>query len=292
VDDQKLIFDLSEEQAKTWKKEIKLFRSKTVKKPSEYVELALKSFKKTEIEIGNTPNESIKEIREIAWDLYIKDELNFHNQILVHLIKTQKEPAEILSALVSEKLKIDSANSELEKYSELVGEYSGRIMPYIYQLSLSTTNSRRSRSGITFESIMKKIFEFRKIPFEDQASLGKEFYREHRLGKIVDLIVPSKEAYLNNRRETLIVTMKTSLRERWAEVAEEIQRTSIPNIHLLTLDKGLSENLVNVLDNHNITLIVYDQEKKGKFSKFTNVKGFSEFFDYEIPHYLSYSKRS
>jgi hypothetical protein len=31
--------------------------------------------------------------------------------------------------------------------------------------------------------------------------------------------------------------MKTSLRERWQEVAEEIERTKIPEIHLLTVDE-------------------------------------------------------
>jgi hypothetical protein len=34
--------------------------------------------------------------------------------------------------------------------------------------------------------------------------------------------------------------MKTSLRERWQEVAEEIERTKIPEIHLLTVDEDIS----------------------------------------------------
>jgi hypothetical protein len=49
--------------------------------------------------------------------------------------------------------------------------------------------------------------------------------------------------------------MKTSLRERWQEVAEEIERTKIPEIHLLTVDEDISKNKAQEMANHNIIVI-------------------------------------
>lgn len=288
-----IIFHLSEEDTEWWKKKIKYFRKKLVKKPNEYVEKAISDSSITDSDIAENPNVLIRKIRECAWNLYIQDEVKFHDEVLAFLIQNQAYPAEILKKLIKENfsdlIKFNFAeNKTVERFSRLVGDYVGRIMPYIYQLTLSTTNSRRSRSGKTFEAIIKKVFTCRKIPFEDQKSLGKAFYAVNKLGKIVDMIVPSKEAYRHNRRETLIVTMKTSLRERWAEVAEEIQRTSIPNIHLLTVDEDLSLPLIQLMNNYNITLVIYDESKKKKFEEEGNVKGYTEFFTKEIPHYLSY----
>ena len=85
----------------------------------------------------------------------------------------------------------------------------------------------------------------------------------------------------------MIVTMKTSLRERWAEVVEEIQRTNIPNIHLVTLESQISVNLLQLLDNYNITLVVYDEVKKKDLRSNNNVIGFTDFFSTEIEHHLS-----
>jgi hypothetical protein len=45
--------------------------------------------------------------------------------------------------------------------------------------------------------------------------------------------------------------MKTSLRERWQEVAEEIERTKIPEIHLLTVDEDIPKNKAQEMANHN-----------------------------------------
>jgi predicted nucleotide-binding protein (sugar kinase/HSP70/actin superfamily) len=81
--------------------------------------------------------------------------------------------------------------------------------------------------------------------------------------------------------------MKTSLRERWQEVVEEINRTNIPHIYLLTLDGTITENVMNVLHSHNITIVTY-QTIKDNLSGFDNIMSFEEYFRHDIPHALDY----
>ena len=125
-------------------------------------------------------------------------------------------------------------------------------------------------------------------PYDDQARLGTNFYRENSLGKIIDVVVPSKEAYLTNRSRCAILTAKTTLRERWQEVVEELTRTNVPHLYLLTIDEVISGSVMETLAQHNITVILFDSVKESKFPDFDNVKGYETFFNHEIPHALSY----
>lgn len=161
-------------------------------------------------------------------------------------------------------------------------------MPYLYALDLSTTNSRRSRSGKTFEAIIKFLIkDVYGYPFDDQSTVAEGFFQEQGIGKIVDGIIPGKNSYINNRAKTLIITMKTSLRERWQEVAEEMRRTNIPQIYLLTVDKTLTASKLKTMAHQNICIVNYDSVKE-QYKKHSNVISFTEFFNHEIPHCLEY----
>ena len=87
--------------------------------------------------------------------------------------------------------------------------------------------------------------------------------------------------------------MKTTLRERWQEVIEEINRTSLPSIYLLTVDENVSLNKVEQMANHNVILVVYKsvKEHSSLFNK-RNVISFEDFFFSEIPQTLEYWKSS
>lgn len=294
MDIKKIITSLDEDEKDWWvKKTIPNLRLELIKQPKQYVEKAVEIIGLNKSIIEANYDKSIRDLRETAWNLYLEDELKFHNEVISYLVKNRKYPAEILQDLADKTFEesnelFKDKEKLLEKLSHFVGEYAGKIMPYIYDLSLSTTNSRRSRSGKTFEAIVKTILEMMKIPFQDQSSLGETFYREHGIGKIVDLVIPSKNQYIKDRPQTMVVTMKTSLRERWQEVVEELRRTNIPSIYLLTVDEDLTPSGLTVMKQHNIKVVVYDAVKKDKFNDFTNVIGYTQFFSQEIPHYLSY----
>jgi hypothetical protein len=75
--------------------------------------------------------------------------------------------------------------------------------------------------------------------FKSSFSLSSVIFSSMRSSKIY--------FYEQRRNKTIISTMKTSLRERWQEVAEEIERTKIPEIHLLTVDEDIPKNKAQCL---------------------------------------------
>ena len=290
-----VIFELDDDESKWWDHKIKKFRELHVKAPVEYLKLFIASTNFDNSIIETNPSEFIRVTREGCWDLYIKDEMKFHSEVITSLIKEREIPMSFLKEIFSEEsindiISTQDKNEIYIKLSQKIGDFSGRVMPYFYDLSLSTTNSRRSRAGKTFEAIIEYIItEFYHYPFENQTRLGGSFYKETKLKKIVDGIIPGGEMYSTNRTRCLIITMKTTLRERWGEVVEELNRTNIPAIHLLTLDENISGSMLDTMKNHNIILVVPDRVKN-EFKDFKNLMGFNDFFNKEIPHYLSYWK--
>ena len=139
-----LILELPEAEKAWWKKEIQKYRASKVKPPLFYVDNAIVETKLTEKEIGREPNSSIRKIRSAAWSHYIKDELKFHRDVIYTLIKERPRAGEILEEVLAGN---SAVKIEKESIAEIMGEYLGRAMPYFYQLSLSTTNSRRTRAG-------------------------------------------------------------------------------------------------------------------------------------------------
>lgn len=286
------IFDLSADEKKWWGAAIKQKRNEFVKTPEFYAEYAYETLTLTSDQVKKSPSGVIENLRETAWHRYLEDECVFHKEAITFLVENREIPRDILSKLYEANIATvyaDLTKEELfKKMTHLVGEYAGRIMPYLYALSLSTTNSRRSRAGKTFERVIEKILITLDYPFANQALLGNKFYKKYGIGKMVDTIIPSAEGYSSNRAKCALLTMKTTLRERWQEVVEELNRTNIPNIFLLTVDESITLSVASNLKPYNITIVVYDEVKKNKFAGIDNVKGYQEFFMKELPHYISY----
>ena len=85
--------------------------------------------------------------------------------------------------------------------------------------------------------------------------------------------------------------MKTTLRERWQEVVEEIGRSNVPGIYLLTVDEDISEKKVKQIGMHNITLVVLNSVKVlRKMKNEYNVIDFETYFNKDIPEVLNHWK--
>ena len=295
--DSELIQNLTEEEEYWWDETIKEFRGSMVKEPEFYAQYILEKKGITKEVLLKNIESLIFEVREEIWQLYLKDESEFHTKVISYLVESRDLPKNILVNVIAEEfLQNDLAKLSKEeitgKVARIVGNYSGRIMPYIYALSLSTTQSRRSRAGKTFERLIETFMEILGIPFGNQSSLGTSFYKENNLGKKVDLIVPGSEEYVKNRAKCAIVTMKTTLRERWQEVAEELSRTNVPHIYLLTVDDTLTNSVITTMKHYNITVVLYKTEKETKFTEHDNVQDFNNFFTKEMPHIISYWKNN
>ena len=270
---------------------IKKYRDKYIRPSSEIVDLVLSKDKEF-LELIESKQMSlyILKLREKVWQEYLNDEIDFNAVLMKDLHKLLDTPKEILEILLSDSKIIDKKGEELvSTIKEVCGEYAGRVFPYIYRLSLSNTQSRRSRAGKTFEVIIYKVYEILGYDYDSQSKVGRKIFDSVGLGKKVDSILPSIEAFKERRSKAIIGTMKTSLRERWQEVAEEIERTKIPVIHLLTVDESISKSKAMEMANHNIIIVTFDWVANSEnIRTMKNVISFEEYLFDEIPNILKF----
>lgn len=286
-----LVINISSEESVLFDALIKEYRAKYIRTSTDILNSIISENTNILQSIHKEKNASeiIAVLRERVWNEYLVDEVRFNSILMRDLYKLLKTPRDIIDALVDEDFLSRNREELIDSIKAVCGEYSGHIFPYIYKLSLSNTQSRRSRAGKTFEAIIYKIYEELSYPYDSQSKAGKKLFDSVGLGKKVDSILPSIACFKQRRNKTIIGTMKTSLRERWQEVAEEIERTNIPEIHLLTCDDYISSSKAAEMANHNITVVVYkwvaeSEELKDK----KNIISFEDYLFTEIPSVLGY----
>ncbi len=144
--------------------------------------------------------------------------------------------------------------------------------PLLRRCFLSVSQSRMTRGGRDFELQIEGLLDRAGIPYTRQE-------REHR----TDLILPSQEMYLANRNVAAIVSVKRTLRERWAEVAQELFNLRSPNVFLFTADEKVTANHVQRLGDYNIYLVVWDMVKERRFPSKPLVLGYTEWATERLP---------
>ncbi len=285
------LVELDENEKENFYDFLQKHRSNMISSPKDTVLNTLKTGVNLMEQINKKHNISyaIEELRTKAWQYFLQEEAIFNSFILKHLSREFEVPQNALLDIVN-KLEL-SSNRDLmrQQIESAFGDYAGKISPYIYNLSLSNTQSRRSRAGKVFEGIIYGLYDNFNYSYESQASVGSKGFKSKGLGKIVDSLLPNLEAFQQRRDKVIIGTMKTTLRERWQEVIEEMNRTALPQIYLLTVDDDISEQKIRQMANHNVVLVVYEKIKEQKHIKnHRNVISFEEYFLSEIPEKLNY----
>lgn len=157
-----------------------------------------------------------------------------------------------------------------------IKKYVNEFPEHIYQLCLSNTQSRRSRAGKEFEHIIELIFIGAGVPLDSQGNIGKDYFVEKGLGKLVDTVSPGVTEFEINKRNAVLISAKTTLRERWQEVPEEMGRTGAREMFLATLDEKVSDNVLNTLYEANIQLTTTAGNKEKNFKNNSRVLSFEE----------------
>ncbi len=280
-----IITEIPENERKEFDILIKRYREKYIRNSTMLVENIYEEDRSSHHSILNKQvSEAIKNLRESVWQEYLRDEVHFNALLMRDLYDILQTPKNILDKLVDGNLVNNKGEDLTKSIKEVCGEYAGRVFPYVYRLSLSNTQSRRSRAGSTFESIMYKIYDSLEYSYDSQKKVGRKTFDKLGLGKKVDSILPSVECYQKRRNKTIVGTMKTTLRERWQEVAEEIERTKIPEIHLLTLDEDISLSKGREMSQHNIIVVAYEWvADKKELAGMKNIISFEEYLFEELP---------
>ena len=139
------------------------------------------------------------------------------------------------------------------------------------KLEMSHKQSRSARAGKSFEIIVKELLDRLDISNE---GITKE---DKKSGlRRIDLVIPNRDTAIKSPDRTHFLSLKTSLKERWMQVAEEQaqgQRT-----HLLTLlqNEILSDAVAKKITDRGIFLYVPDRVKNDRFTDNPRIRGLSE----------------
>jgi len=289
MQDLTFLTEIPEREQKSFDKFIQSSRKNFISPPKETVKAVLGEHKElmSALQMGRDISTVVRTLREEAFRSFLVSEARMNAYILKHISEKFSVPKEKFDFLYDI---FNKSNKEMKsRLRDFFGDFAGQIYPYIYRLSLSNTQSRRSRAGKVFEGIIYGLYDILEYPYESQATVGSQNFKSKKLGEIVDSLLPNLEAFEQRRDKVIIGTMKTTLRERWQEVIEEINRTGLPSIYLLTVDEDISSNKVEQMANHNVILVVYKEVKEQEaLAKKRNVVSFEDYFFKEIPENLKY----
>src|SRR5699024_5467038 len=89
-----------------------------------------------------------------------------------------------------------------------------------------------------------------------------------------DCVTPGATEYKIDKRNTSLISAKTTLRERWQEVGDEMSRTQAREMYLATLDDDITDNVTNIIGENNIILVTLEEYKNNLYQNSPNVISF------------------
>lgn len=154
---------------------------------------------------------------------------------------------------------------------DVVDEAAG-MFTELDRFFLSLSQSRKSRAGTTFETILRTLFKKLKYPFDEQQVIN---------GK-PDFLMPSREYYDRNAMDCIIFTAKRTLRERWRQIVTEGTRGL--GFYLATIDEKISNIQLGEMRAHRIYLVIPEgiKSKLPHYKVADNVLTFEEFFKFHL----------
>lgn len=195
------------------------------------------------------PGDTIMRIsRDIEYSLYKRAEVRFR---AAQVLRTISAGADLVNAIV-------------------------RGFPDLDATFLSAAQTRKSRAGRSFEHHVGRVFKDGNIRYEEQVILGN---------RRPDFVLPDVVTLKSKTRPfegAMIVSLKTTLRERWKQLSMERING---DVFLATVDDRVTADAIADMADNGIHLLVPESLKKSKetcYADKSNVITFRDFFDEEI----------
>lgn len=141
-------------------------------------------------------------------------------------------------------------------------------LPSLDSIFLSASQTRKSRAGLSFEHHVGRMLRDGRIKHAAQMVLGS---------RRPDFVLPGGQE--GNDCDSLILSLKTTLRERWKQLSKE---KAFGPIYLATVDDRISSEAVTEMASMDICLVVPESLKTSKeavYSPHDNVITFRDFFE-------------
>jgi len=201
----------------------------------------------------DSPGDALREIsRSIEWELFRNYQIRERAVGLVRIVlgDTPGQPAirSIIHALVDR-------------------------LPEIDRYMLSAGQQRKARAGVSFEHHIERMLLDGKVPFGKQVVIQARKRPDFVLPSFAHLAKPAK-----GKHKGLILSAKTTLRERWKQVEREMHGCEL---FLGTVDENIAANAIEEMSSMGINLVVPEHLKKSKeteYDRHKNVLSFKTFF--------------
>lgn len=204
------------------------------------------------------PGDAIREIsRVIEWDIFRE-------------FQRRERAVELVRAIFGDTPEEPSMKSVIRRLVDAV--------PDIDRIMLSASQQRKSRAGYSFEHQIEAMLAAGGVPF------GKQVVMDAK--KRPDFVLPSLSHLrrgLEGPQRGLILSAKTTLRERWKQVEREMGGQS--DLFLATVDENIAANAIEEMASMSIMLVVPEALKKSKATEYVrhaNVLDFATFFSGEL----------
>ncbi len=209
-------------------------------------------------DIKRSFSEAVNDLQIDAYNLYLKEEASAAGVAIREVVRP------LLGA---------------EPNSEDVLAFFEKNFSILDRFSLRLTQSRRSRAGTAFEVIVSELFDKLSYPYTPQPDIS---------GSTPDYVLPNELWYHQYPADSIILTLKRTLRERWRQIVTE---SSSGKYYLATIDEAVSKPGLQQMMQRNVTLVVPEAIKKKKYFDALNVISFEIFFeDHLDPAMLRWEK--
>jgi hypothetical protein len=202
------------------------------------------------------PGDALMQLsRDIEYRIYRQHSAHHYSAKLLRILSGGKSPPDLKTVVTELVTRFD------EIYKEVM---------------VSAGQRSKSRAGYSFEWHVHRMLTDGGIPFQEQRFIGNQR---------PDFILPSLKVYKNPSRahgDAFILSLKTSLRERWKQVLSE-NKTS--DLFLGTVDDGIAGETVEEMNDHGIYLVVPEHLKDSDYTEYKdhkNVITFRDFFRTEL----------
>jgi hypothetical protein len=135
---------------------------------------------------------------------------------------------------------------------------------------LSVSQSRKSRAGSTFERFIKSLLD----------ELGYPYTYQPEVDGRPDFILPSMDWYNQLAMDCIVLTAKTTLRERWRQITTEGTRGGI--LFLATIDEKVKQNDLMDMATQKIYLVVPSSVKDSHYASQANVISVETFLTHHV----------
>ncbi|MDF0498461.1 type II restriction endonuclease [Bradyrhizobium yuanmingense] len=148
--------------------------------------------------------------------------------------------------------------------------------PAIDALMLSASQQRKSRAGYSYEHHIEAMLLGGSIPFEKQVIIEAK--------KRPDFMLPSRQFVDSgevNAATGLILSAKTTLRERWKQVLLEMGER---RLFLMTVDENIPRNAIEDMASKNIGLVIPESLMKSEETEYSGHSNVFSFRDFCVQH--------